>query len=568
MLPRPRRWEALPGPGAPSAATPDVHQDASLPEQGFVLETGGSAPRIRHRDPAGLRYARQALAQLAGGREQLPALRVEDAPDFPVRGLMLDVSRDRVPTRESLARLVELLALFRINHLELYTEHTFAYREHEAVWRDASPMTADDVRWLDALCAEHGVALVANQNTFGHMARWLQHDRYRQRAETPDGFRTRFGMELPASVLAPTEENAAFALALCRELLAAHRTRAINIGCDETFELGQGQSRDAVEARGKGRVYLEHLLRLMRGLHQDGVRVHFWGDILRNHPELVAELPRQDTVALAWHYEAPASTANLPDSVFEIAAEFGLSREAMAGFSGHVDAFAAADVPFWVCPGTSSWNTLIGRWPNARANLLDAAETGRARGAAGYLITDWGDNGHMQPPSVSWLPLAYGAAVSWGIEANRELEMGPLLDAFVFRDRAGQLGRTLEELGSLYAGTGKTALNGSPLFTELVPTGLLGSFGEANAAGTARVIEQPDGALVCRELSQAARLARHGAWRIARAADLPRPPDAELRADLREAIEEQGACWLARSRPGGLGDSLARLEKATASYTG
>jgi hypothetical protein len=39
-----------------------------------------------------------------------------------------------------------------------------------------------------------------------------------------------------------------------------------------------------------------------------------------------------------------------------------------------------------------------------------------------------------------------------------------------------------------------------------------------------------------------------------------------LRADLTEAIELQRAAWLARSRPGGLSDSLARLETTLAGY--
>ena len=50
------------------------------------------------------------------------------------------------------------LAASRMNQLELYTEHTFAYTGHAAVWAGASPLTADDMRWLDALCAAHGAA--------------------------------------------------------------------------------------------------------------------------------------------------------------------------------------------------------------------------------------------------------------------------------------------------------------------------------------------------------------------------------------------------------------------------
>jgi hypothetical protein len=582
LLPRPRRMERLPGPGAPIETPPSEALDDSLAPQHYRLRISEGTVELHHADEAGRRYGRETLRQLGHGRERLPSLRIEDGPDFPVRGYMLDVSRDRVPTRETLERIVEVLELFRINHFELYTEHTFAYREHETVWREASPITPEDLRWLDALCAERDIALVGNQNTFGHMGRWLKHPDYEGRAEAPDGYTTKLGLHLSPGVLEPTDDNANFALSLCRELLQNLRERRINIGCDETFELGKGKSRKLVEAEGTERVYLEHLLRLVRGLRADGVEVSFWGDILRHRPELAAELPRDGVTALAWHYEAPMDPDDLPAPLFELLSEFGITRDTLRGFDGHVAGFVEAGLPFWVCPGTSSWNTLVGRLDNARGNLLDAARVGLARGAGGYLITDWGDNGHMQPPSVSWPALAYGASVAWCAETNHELDVSAALDAWVFGDEARVLGSLLDRIGHLHGGTGKVGMNGSPLFTELLARGgLLGSMGEANAPGTARTLDDveaaledlttarptcADGATVCAELEAALRLARHGAWRIARAAGLPAPGDAELAADLREAIGLQEAAWHARARHGGWPDSLARLEATLASY--
>ncbi len=173
LFPQPRELVET-GAGAPSDAPVHVQLDPSLPPDGYTLETTAGGIRITHRDERGLRYARSTLAQLAADHPSgLPGVRIRDWPDFPVRGYMLDVSRDRVPTRDTLQRLVGICAIARINHVELYTEHTFAYADHEVVWRDASPITPEDVRWLDALCAEHGIELVPNQNCFGHMARWL-----------------------------------------------------------------------------------------------------------------------------------------------------------------------------------------------------------------------------------------------------------------------------------------------------------------------------------------------------------------------------------------------------------
>ena len=96
---------------------------------------------------------------------------------------MLDISRDKVPTMETLYALVDLLAGWKINQLQLYTEHTFAYRQHPEVWAEASPLTGQEILGLDAYCRKRFVELVPNQNSFGHMHRWLKHARYAPLAE-------------------------------------------------------------------------------------------------------------------------------------------------------------------------------------------------------------------------------------------------------------------------------------------------------------------------------------------------------------------------------------------------
>ena len=75
-----------------------------------------------------------------------------------------------------------------------------------------------------------------------------------------------------------------------------------------------------------------------------------------------------------------------------------------------------------------------------------------------------------------------------------------------------------------------------------------------------------DAELVTSELLQAARLARHGAWRLLARVDGGAPDADALRTDLTEAISGQRAAWMARARPGGLPDSLARLEHTLAEY--
>jgi hypothetical protein len=573
FLPVPRSVEHLGGTlcltsGQAAETTLDPH--SGLPPQGYELVITDGV-RLRARDANGMRYGAMTLEQIRKqcGAE-LPTLRIRDWPDFPVRGYMLDISRDRIPTQPALLELVDTLATLRINQLQLYSEHTFAFESHDVVWRDASPMTHAEIRELDSRCATRGIELVPNQNSFGHMQRWLQHPEYRHFAEVQDG-------DTQPSCLAPTSESLAFMRSLYEELLPCFRSRTINIGCDETFELGRGRSRGDCEARGRGRVYLDFVLRLIAGLHAQDRSVQFWGDIIRRHPELVSELPRDGLIALVWGYEAPQAPDQLSQQVRDDLGRFDVQLESLRGFEWLVRPFAAAKIPFYVCPGTSSWNTLIGRLPNARANLLDAARTGVANSAAGYLITDWGDNGHLQPPSISLPPLAYGAAVSWCADTNAELALEPELSAFLTGDPSGTVARSLIRLGGIHTGLGLSAMNASPLAMALLAplNRPLAVWGRTDGEKLASVIQALDeeceqlahrGDLLHRELRQAAFLARHGAWRLGHIALGQGPPKEMLREDLSSLIEEQGRVWIARSRLGGLSDSLARLERALEDY--
>ncbi len=510
----------------------EVLNDPTLPEQGYRLEIRRSGIKIFAEDDAGLRYAQGTLEQLQEQHPgELPCLRIRDWPDFPVRGYMLDISRDRVPTMRTLDALIDRLARLRINQLQLYTEHTFAYSQHEAVWQDASPMTADEIRKLDKRCRERGIELVANQNSFGHMERWLRHETYRGLAEQPDA-------DQPAC-LYPSQETSRFLQGLYTELLPCFESPKINIGCDETFELGCGRSAAACNKQGRGRVYFDFLMQIVQSLQQKDHEVQFWGDIVLEQRALIRDLPKEKLTALAWWYEAP----NALDP----------------GFSARAPLFAEAGVPFFVCPGTSSWNSLIGRLPNALGNLLDAAKQGVANGAGGYLITDWGDYGHHQPYAISQPGLTYGAAVSWCVDSNRDLVLEDYVDPKLLR-----LGRVYESTGLL---AGNATVLGIALRQPLdAKWKIIGEIDETRLQNTMDELASIQDELDDPEVIQAVRLAKHALRRIELAKLGSGLPLEEMRTDLMDCIHHQRDAWLRSSRPGGLEDSLDRLRARLADY--
>ncbi|MEZ0374939.1 MAG: glycoside hydrolase family 20 zincin-like fold domain-containing protein, partial [Candidatus Sericytochromatia bacterium] len=418
----------------------------SRPE-GYHLSIEAHRIRLEASDQAGLFYGLMSLKQLLRqfGRS-LPQLQIHDWPDFAARGVMLDVSRDKVPSLATLKALADAFAEWKLNQLQLYTEHTFAYAGHETVWHEASPLTPQDILELDAYCAERCIELVPNQNSFGHLARWLKHPDYAHLGETgPEGFvhpLTQQRLYEPFSLCPADPGSLELMRDLYAQLLPHFRSRMFNIGADETFDLGQGRSAAACASQGKGQVYLDFLRQLHGLASAQGHLMQFWGDIILNHPELIPALPRP-CIALNWGYEAAHP--------FE--------RE-----GAH---FAAAGIPYYVCPGTSSWNTIGGRADNMQGNLLHAARAGQLHAAAGYLITDWGDNGHWQPLPVSLPGFAYGAALAWASDANTSLPLARVLDLHVFQDAAGLAGEAWLELGTLYRLTGVEIHNQTSLFALL-----------------------------------------------------------------------------------------------------
>jgi hypothetical protein len=280
--------------------------------------------------------------------------------------------------------------------------------------------------------------------------------------------------------------------------------------------------------------------------------MQFWGDIILHKPELIPELPK-DMIALNWGYES--------DHPFE--------KETRA--------FANAGVPFYVCPGTSSWCSIAGRTQNAMENLRNSAACGLAHGASGYLNTDWGDLGHLQYLPVSLLGFAAGAAYSWCLESNRDIDLISALDTHIFQDSAQVMGRLVSDFGNVYRAATTPVPNASRFFWSLLDDPQRAKnwecltreeFDDAEArasdilAGLDRArMNRSDAGLITSEIRNAAAMllyaCRHGRWRMHQesvSAD-------ELRAQRESIVAEHRRLWLARNRSGGLDDSCRRLSR-------
>ncbi len=516
--------------------------------------------RINAKSSMGVFYGLITLGQLLrqyGNR--LPALIIDDEPSFKHRGVMLDVSRDRVPRMDELYRLVDLLAGWKINHLQLYTEHTFAYRGHETVWRHASPFTLDEIKFLDRYCQQRGIMLAANQNCFGHMQRWLKHEPYAQLAETHGKWSFNGQQRSGPFSLCPIDEGSISLIRdMLSQLLPCFSSGLVNIGCDETFDVGQGRSRSTVEKHGFAKVYADFVNQVIRIANEKDFRAMIWADMLFNNPDTPIDMLPEDIIYIVWDYE--------PDARFD---EWcGLLIE-----SGRES---------WVCPGTSAWRSITGRTTERKGNL-GAAVKGLKAGATGFMVTEWGDMGHHQQAPVTLLALAEAANSAWNADSvsTYNSRSGSLN---CFGDSTGNIAKWLEKLGDvdyfLRLKSGLQDEHGNPtplrnctclfkeLHTPLSDKSLSGSLEEWQQVS--EMLEEISGEFpvslpkqIADELKftiEAARVACEIA--VLRRSETKRVEKVNvmLTDHIRELSVEHRRLWLLRSREGGLGDSCSYFD--------
>ncbi|MBA3685913.1 MAG: beta-N-acetylhexosaminidase [Planctomycetes bacterium] len=531
---------ARPADAAKADVICSLASDGGDGDEGYRLRIGGTPlVTITARTPTGLRWALTTLAQiLVEHPERVPALRIDDAPAFPIRGAMLDISRDRVPTMASLHELVAKMASWKLNHLQLYTEHTFAYAGHEAVWHASSPMTPDEMRELDRICATRGITLTANQNCLGHVERWLKIPGYEHLGEL-DRVNLLFGAWFhdPNTLIANDPAGLALVKDLLDQLLPTCSGGYVNIGCDEPFDLGHGKSKAAIEKDGFHHVYTRHVSTVASYVRAHGKRPMYWSDAEHAKPEIAALLPA-DIVPLVWGY----------DGGTEFAKRGRLFRD--------------RGLEVWVCPGTNNWWSLTSRSQTRRANLARAAREGAEIGAKGFLNTEWGDAGHRQQWPLTLTGIADGAHSCWS--GDRPFD-DHALGLHVFGVPA--MGAWMIALGSIESDVGVNFLgdmNASIFDAADRPDAVAkAQAADAKLAALDAALPACD-ALIERELRHAVAMARLSCARSQVRGTMPLDIDKRraIGTSLAELLREHRQLWLKRSRYGGLEQSSDHYKRA------
>lgn len=397
-----------------------------IPAEGFRLRVAEAGIAVDCGDAAGAYYALRALLQIARqcAGSALPCLAIADAPALPVRGVLVDIGRNKIPKMRTLYALVERLADMRINHLELYMDgYSFDWKAYRYLFTNETPITAEEIRLLDNYARQRFVDLVPNQNCLGHMDPWLAQPPMRRFAECEQGFLFQGLYHRQPGTIDPSDPEAvSFVLRLLDELTENFGSGYVNVNLDEPFELGKGKNSARVAREGVAPLYMEYVRRLAQHCRAQGKRMLMWGDVVFSSPDCIEELP-EDVILLDWLYEGDGD------------------------FAAHAEAMAATGRSFLLCPGSSSWCSFTGRSDNMRRNIANALDCAVRFGGKGIVLTDWGDLGHWQYLSVSYLPYAHAAGMAWSGNRFDEDALYAYCDRDIYGDPNGQAARLAWALG-------------------------------------------------------------------------------------------------------------------------
>lgn len=319
---------------------------------------------------------------------KLPFCKIYDKPDFKRRSYMLDISRCRIPKVQTLERLIDLLADLKYNEFQLYMEgFVFKFKNFPEYTADFDCLTPEDIVRLDKYCEERFIDLVPNQNSLGHMGKWVQKEENKHLALSN-------GDDISGTLNPLLPETLEFMDKIYDSLLPYFSSEYVNIGLDEAYGLGKFQIEKECLKKGTDNVFMDYLNKLNDMIKEKyGKKVMFWADMVYDYPNAYTRVPK-DAIALNWGYDY-IKTAMMEKRCIDLLEK---------------------GTKYYICPGNCTWISFTGRFDVMSFNLRTCGELGRKYGAEGYMLTDWGcGEGHMHFPVWSLVPCALGAQYSWNV---------------------------------------------------------------------------------------------------------------------------------------------------------
>lgn len=393
----------------------------NISKEGYIIKINIKSIDIYYSNEVGKHNSILTLRQLLINKKNLTTCHIFDEPNFELRSIMIDVSRNKVPTVNTLKKVIDELALVKINDLQLYIEGRSFYFESLSQFYDDKNkfLTGEDVVELSRYALERGISLTPNLNCFGHMAYWLNQKELNHLALKPEGF-TWSGSNTKnySQTINPYNNDAQnLVFTMFNDMLKYYpNIDRCTIGGDEPFELlAPSRHPNAKE------IYKKQLKDIIEYVHKLGKTPYMWADFAREYPDIINELG--DVILLDWCYEAKWVDEN------------------------RMRFYKKYKYPFVVCPGVGAWSSFSGKMKNMFENIKNYAELGRKYKAKGMILADWNDGGSMSQIVTNIACYIYGACYEWNDSNVNHQDINDYLDKNIYKNNIAE---SVIRLGDYY----------------------------------------------------------------------------------------------------------------------
>jgi hexosaminidase len=213
-------------------------------DESYRLDVSATGGRLEAHTVTGTLRGLETFAQLIGpGKDgfEVPAVRIEDRPRFPWRGLMLDVTRHWMPVAV-VERNLDAMAAVKLNvfHWHLSDDQGFRveskrYPKLQQNGSDGHFYTQAEVREVVAYARDRGIRVIPEFDIPGHTTAWFAG--YPELASVPGPYSIERHWGIFEPVMDPTrEETYLFLDRLVGEMAALFPDPYFHIGGDEVVE--------------------------------------------------------------------------------------------------------------------------------------------------------------------------------------------------------------------------------------------------------------------------------------------------------------------------------------------
>ena len=324
---------------------------------------------------------------------------IEEKTYFEEVGVMIDCSRNAVPTLNKLKEWVRHLSLLGYTQLMLYTEDTYEVPSLPYFGHYRGGYTQNEIKALDAYAQGFGIDLIPCIQTLAHLENPLKWFPMRDIKDTND------------ILLVGEEKTYDFIEALIASVANSFSSDRIHIGMDEAQMLGLGNYLNKNGYQDRFSIMNNHLKRVMQILDKYQLKPMMWSDMFfrlgsktgdyydldsKIPADVIKEIPDIEMVYWDYYHNKQSDYETL------IKSHFDLERPTI---------FAGA---------TWTFNGMVPNYSKSFITTDAALKACKNQGVKEVFCTLWLDDGAETLLESAYPGLAYFAAHNYSYELNKE----------------------------------------------------------------------------------------------------------------------------------------------------